>query len=879
MSLAPGTRLGPYEIIAPLGAGGMGEVYRARDSRLGRDVAVKVLPQHLSSNAEVRARFEREARTVSSLNHPHICVLHDIGRAPGVAGSGDTDYLVMELVEGETLAARLARGALSTADVLRIGEQIADALARAHRAGIVHRDLKPGNVMLSRSGAKLMDFGLARATGMAGPAGGSGVTAAALTQSPTVAQPLTAEGTLLGTFQYMSPEQLEGKEADARSDIWALGCVLYEMATGHRAFEGSSQASLIAAILERRPAPITIAQPMSPAALDRLVQSMLAKDPDDRVQTAQDVKLQLEWIRSDASPPTGGATAPAAPASVAASRGRAGRLVLWLLPVLVGVAAFLAGRGSAPGTNGSPVQFERKTFSQQAIFGARFMPDGKTLVLSAAPAGNDPHLFVIRSEYPEPQRVSDASLHLLGISSRGELLVLNHARFSGHHRLFRGTLARMPLEGGAPRDIMDDVREADWAPDGERFAVIHDVGGKDRLEFPVGRVLYESAGYLSDVRVSPEGDLIAFMEHPKKFDDRGSVIVVDLSGKVRVVSGGYWGLEGLAWATDGRSVLFSATTNGSDYAVTEIDLAGRRRPTRQNIGLVTMHDIARDGTWAVTRDDVPTRIVFRAAGAREEVDLSWLDAARLPVLSADAKTLTFTDESVAGGPNYTVTMRPTTGGPIVRLGEGLGQELSRDGKSVLAIVYGTPQRLMSYPIGAGQATRLDQGGLGNMSSASWMPDSRRVLVSGNEPGKAPRCFLLDPASGALEPVGPEGIWEGVVAPDGGTFIARSQTGWAVYPISGTRAGRPVPSMTSRDYLIRWDPDGSAVYCYQRSEVPSAVERIETTTGRRETIATLGDPKTAGLLAVVGVSMADDTRSMAYCTWLYTSVLYTVGRVR
>src|SRR5512144_1415594 len=289
MTLATGTKLGPYEIVSPLGAGGMGEVYRARDTRLGREVAVKVLPQHLSASPEVRGRFERVATTVSSLNHPGICVLHDVGR------EGATDFLVMELVEGETLAARLARGALPPAEVLKLGAQLADALDRAHRAGVIHRDLKPGNIMLTKSGAKLMDFGLARATGLAGPGTGSSHTGATLTHSPTVGKALTAEGTLLGTFQYMSPEQLEGAEADARSDIWALGCVLYEMATARRAFEGRSQASLIAAILEREPAPIVEIPSGSasaafagaaPQGLDRLIRNCLVKDPDERIQTA-----------------------------------------------------------------------------------------------------------------------------------------------------------------------------------------------------------------------------------------------------------------------------------------------------------------------------------------------------------------------------------------------------------------------------------------------------------------------------------------------------------------------------------------------------------------------------------------------------------------
>jgi serine/threonine protein kinase len=330
MSLDPGTRLGPYEIRSPLGAGGMGEVYRARDTRLDRDVAIKVLPQHLSEHAEVRARFEREARTVSSLNHPNICTLFDVGR------EGDVDYLVMELVEGETLADKLSRGPLPLADVIRLGTQIADALDRAPRAGIVHRDLKPGNVMLTKGGAKLMDFGLARSAGLAGSSGGTGETL--LTHSPTVGQPLTAEGTIVGTFQYMSPEQLEGKEADTRSDLWALGCVLYEMATGKRAFDGSTQASLISAIMRDTPRPLAELAPLSPPALEKLVVALLAKDPDERVQTAHDVKLQLQWM-ADATPSS--ALHAAVNAGAMPSR-RRGAPWAWVVAAL---ALVLAGAG------------------------------------------------------------------------------------------------------------------------------------------------------------------------------------------------------------------------------------------------------------------------------------------------------------------------------------------------------------------------------------------------------------------------------------------------------------------------------------------------------------------------------------------------------
>ena len=293
MPLTLGTRLGPYEVIAPVGAGGMGEVYRARDSRLGRDVAVKVLPSHLSESTEARARFEREARVISGLNHPHICVLHDLGR------QGEVDYLVMELVEGESLAERIARGPLPAAEVLRLGAEIADALDRAHRSGIVHRDLKPGNVMLSRSGAKLMDFGLARESRLRGVLSTPGSGPGAVSQSPTVAAPLTAEGAFVGTSYYMSPEQLEGREADARSDLWALGCVLYEMVTGRRAYEGSTPASLISSIMKDEPRPILALSPLAPIGLDRVIRACLVKDPDQRWQSAHDVALALRWAPAD----------------------------------------------------------------------------------------------------------------------------------------------------------------------------------------------------------------------------------------------------------------------------------------------------------------------------------------------------------------------------------------------------------------------------------------------------------------------------------------------------------------------------------------------------------------------------------------------------
>ncbi|HXW93813.1 MAG TPA: protein kinase, partial [Terriglobales bacterium] len=299
MAVASGTQLGPYEIESPLGAGGMGEVYRARDARLNRLVAIKILPEHLSDNPVAKERFDREARIISSLNHPHICHLYDVGTQDGIS------FLVMEHMEGETLADRLRKGPLPLDQMLRYAGELCDGLETAHRSGVIHRDLKPGNIMITKTGAKLMDFGLAKPMA---PASAPGSQLTRTLSSPD--RPLTAEGTIMGTFQYMSPEQVEGKEADERSDIFSLGAVLYEMVTGKRAFEGKTAASTIAAILASEPKPISAMQPASPPALDRIVKTCLAKDPDERLQSAHDVKLQLQWI-ADAGP-TPGATAPAA---------------------------------------------------------------------------------------------------------------------------------------------------------------------------------------------------------------------------------------------------------------------------------------------------------------------------------------------------------------------------------------------------------------------------------------------------------------------------------------------------------------------------------------------------------------------------------------
>jgi eukaryotic-like serine/threonine-protein kinase len=451
MALASGTKLGPYEIQSPLGAGGMGEVYRARDTRLDRTVAVKILPAHLSSNPEAKQRLEREARAISSLNHPNICTLHDIGHQDG------TDFLVMEYLEGETLADRLMKGALPSELVLRYGIEICEGLEKAHKNGVIHRDLKPGNIMLTKSGAKLMDFGLAKATPAHEPPPSSSLTMtlSGTLSGPSAGQPLTAQGMVLGTFQYMSPEQLEGKEADARSDIFGLGAVLYEMASGRQAFTGKSQASIVAAILASDPQPISAVQPMSPPALDRVARTCMAKDPDERWQTAHDVKLQLQWI-AEAGSKAG------IPAPVAAKR-RVSHRLAWAVAAVATAAAiaFALGFVLRAAVPAHPLRVsilppEQHTFDPLSI---ALSPDGAKLAFVAAAAGGAPQLWVRPLD-------STAAQPLAGTDDAGFPFWSPDSRSLGFFA--QGKLRIIDSSGGAVQTLADapQPRGGAWGADG-----------------------------------------------------------------------------------------------------------------------------------------------------------------------------------------------------------------------------------------------------------------------------------------------------------------------------------------------------------------------------------------------------------------------------
>ena len=860
MTLNAGTRLGPYEILSPLGAGGMGEVYRAKDSRLAREVAIKVLPASFSNDADRLRRFEQEAKAAGLLNHPNITAVYDIGSHEGAP------YVVSELLEGETLRAALAGGRLSPRKSIDYALQMAHGLAAAHEKGIVHRDLKPENLFVTKDGRlKILDFGLAKLTHAEEGSGEK-------TNLPTAAAG-TEPGVVLGTLGYMAPEQVRGRQADVRSDIFSFGAILYEMLSGKRAFHGDSAADTMSAILREDPPELSLTNQSLPAGLERIVRHCLEKNPEQRFHSAHDLAFDLESLSGLSTPGARPVTVKPGPSR----RGPLGAAAVAVLAAAIAVS-FLAGRRVERRSAPAGPSFSQLTFRQQPIFKARFAPDGKTIVFSAATKGNTPEIFSLRPDSPGATARGLPGVHLLAISSKGELAVLTRARYIGHN-LFDGTLARMPLEGAAPREILEGVREADWSPDGADLAIIRDLNGKDRLEFPAGKVLCEASGYLSDLRFSPKGDRIAFFEHAIKYDDRGLVAVVDLSGKKTVLSEGYWGEEGLAWSPDGEEVLFSAGTAYNNFKIYAITLSGRRRVASDSAGGLTIHDAGAGGRWLVTRDDFFRKMFVLAPGEKDERELSWLDLSEPIALSPDGKTLLFTEESGSVGVNYAVCLRGTDGSAVVRLGEGTAQDLSPDGKWALAVVPSSPHQLVLYPTGAGEKRRLESGGLVSYDTAQFFPDGRRLLVCGAETGRAVRCYIQDIAGGKPRPLTPDGMSQGFVSPDGASILVRSGGGaLLLFPSAGGEP-RSVPGTTPEDRVLRWGADGRSLVLYSGSQVPVRSERLDLATGRREPLRTFGNPETAGALRIGTFALNNDGKSYAYSYGYQLSHLFVVEGAR
>ncbi|MGC1448402.1 MAG: protein kinase [Candidatus Sulfotelmatobacter sp.] len=860
MALTSGTKLGPYEIQSQLGAGGMGEVYRARDSRLDRIVAIKVLPSSFSSDADRLRRFEQEARSVAALNHPNILAVHDVGTFEG------TPYLVCELLEGETLRERMRGGILSPRKAIELAIQIAQGLAAAHEKGIIHRDLKPENIFLTKDGrVKILDFGLAKiARGSEGSAGAQTLT--------SVDVALTEAGQVLGTAGYMSPEQVRGVVVDHRSDIFAFGAIFFEMLSGQRAFSRDTAAETMTAILKEDPPELTeINRSISPA-LDRITRHCLEKNPDQRFQSARDLAFDLDAL-SQYSGSSAGAVAK--PSTV--QRVRRFQLPITLLLVALAVAlGYLLGHKAKPS---SEVTYHQLTFRKGTVLSARFAPDNRTVIYSAAWGGSDPELFSTRQDSIESRPVGLSQVDLLGISSQGEIAVsLKPKSLQGFFGV-QGTLGRTPLTGGtAPREMLENVEWSDWSPDGSNLLVVRTVDNENRIEYPAGKVVYKLAApaWISHPRISRDGKRIAFCRHPSRGDDRGSITIVSSDGGGEAKSfGDFASLYGLAWSPKGDEVWFTADPTVTTIArrLMAVTLSGTFRMLAAAPGDLTLHDVSSDGTAIIAIDDRERKIFFSGPQDLSERELTWLDRAVLIALSPDGKQVLFHEGGKGGGSLGTIFLRKTDGSAAVRLGEGYGVALSPDQKWVLASTPSNPPRTWLIPTGAGEVTELKPAGVENIVPQGFAADSRRVVLLANEPGHKARNYLFDPASGKLQPLTPEG-GRAQVTPDGKFLLVRGDQPTAeLVPIDAGLPAHETKGLQERDRLVQVTNDGTVALVANYNGLSALVYRIHLDTGDRQLVKTLEMHDPTGGFGVTRVVATPDGQYFAFNTLRQLSELY------
>lgn len=857
-----GHRIGPYEISVLLGAGAMGQVYRARDRKLNREVALKVLPASFAVDVDRLDRFKREAQMLAALNHPNIAAIY------GFEDASHEQALVLELVDGLTLAEMIAQGALKLEQTLTIARQIAEALEAAHDKGIIHRDLKPANIKVTSTGTvKVLDFGLAKVW--------DGAPGAILSGTPTVTSTHLGEPAILGTPAYMSPEQARGRTLDKRTDIWSFGCVLFEMLSGRSTFGGETISETIARVLEREPDWSTL-PPALPLRIRDLLRRCLQKDPNRRLRDIGDARIEIDEALTPSVASLADSTVPV---------GRTFRrrhlllgvaaLALTVVAILMAVVILQRSRvGSQPA-------FRQLTFRHGSLRGARLGADGQTVAYSAGWIDTQPQVYVIRPESPLSGSIGLANAGVFSLSSKGELAVALGCRLNWGE--CTGTLARVPLTGGIPRQLTKDVNVADWSPDGQNLAIVSFAGGRYRLEYPIGTVRYETAGWITYARISPEGDRIAFLDHPRLGDIGGSVVLIDAAGKTTTLSSDWQSLQGLAWSSTGDEIWFtgSRTGKGGSSALYAVSLTGRERTVYSSPGTLKLNDISRDGQVLLTRGTTRGGIVALGAGGTKDRDrdLSWFDYSTVGDLSPDGKTLLFYEWGEGVAAKSTIFIRTTDGSDAVRLGEGRPLALSRDGQWAVAVQDGSPPHLLLLPTRTGDVRRMPRGPIAEyLDWAAWSPDGRRIYFAARDGSDVRRTYVQDIDGGEPRPVTPDGFVGLLLSPDGRTLATVDRYGeYYLCPVDGKADPQPVSGYVDGDTLLQWAADGKSLFIREAGNLVLRIHRLDLSTGVREFWKELVPPDPTVLIDIGSdpgqVRITPDGRSYAYTYWTFEGELY------
>jgi serine/threonine protein kinase/dipeptidyl aminopeptidase/acylaminoacyl peptidase len=850
--LQPGSRMGPYEIVEQIGAGGMGEVYRARDSRFEREVAIKLLPAVFAHDPDRLSRFEREARAAGSLNHPNILTIHDFGYQTGVP------YLVSELLRGETLRQTLERSDITPRAAVAYAAQIARGLGAAHASGIVHRDLKPENIFVLRGGAiKILDFGLAKLPDLAQDSSGSA--------HPHPTEP----GMVLGTSGYMSPEQVRGEPAGHRADIFSLGVMLYEMLVGKRPFSGETWIEETNAILhqEAPDLPPDIAGISDPAALNRILRRCLAKPAEERFESARDLAFALESTLEPAGP------------KPARSRVRSA-LVGAAAAAILAAGALLAifGFRTAP----SPT-FQRLTFRRGIVSAARFTADGNTIVYSAAWDLDDFRLYSTRPDGPESHPLGHTNAMLFAVSSRGDLALCIPTGRTQHGVI--GRLARVPLSGGGPLERAENVSSADWSPDGAQLAVVRVENERSQIEYPIGRVLYRShlsTGYMEALRVSPRGDAIAFLDHPLPDDSAGWVATIDLAGNYRALSSRFNSMRGLAWSPDGAEVSFAAAKQGTNMGVWAVSRSGRERIVARFPAYVSVEDISRDRRVLISLHALSESMVHVPSVGGPK-DLYWHDESQVRDISRDGGSILFSESGDATRQDYDAYLRKAdSSSPAVHLGIGLPLSLSPDGRWVIANPAGSPARLTLLPTGPGEAKPLAADEIHHVG-ASWLPDGKSFVFAGIAPGENLRYYVQSVQGGAPRPItGADIHYERrsplVVSPDGRYVAAVGNDGRVLTYPTAPGQSRVVPSLPPGFTPLEWCPDDRLVL-HRYDQPPPQLWKVDIKTGNLALWKELTPPNPVGLLDLTPIRVSPDCQSYTYSPLNVLSQVYLTTGLR